>query len=122
MTATNNYASSRRIARNKRPAFFDNAETDLLMSMIVALAGEVSVLRDRLDSHERLSAEQGGFGPADVNAYRPDTETMAQRNAARAAYLRRVMRRALDEVAESDGGNEAAAGEALVDMLTQGVK
>jgi hypothetical protein len=110
-----------RPARHKRPQFFDSPETDMLLSMIIDLAGEVSVLRDRLDTHERLSAASGGFGPADVDSYRADAAAAAQRDSARAGYLRRVLRRPLQcATTDSESGN-ARDQEALVEMLTEGV-
>lgn len=97
MTTTNKAVIQRRVVKDKTPRFFDSPETDMLMSIVLALAGELSVLRERLDTHERLSLAQGGFGPAEVNRYKPDAGAAAQRSAARNKYLKRVLREALNE-------------------------
>ena len=39
-----------------------------MLSMLMGLAGEVSVMRDRLDTVERLAEEKGVFGQADIEA------------------------------------------------------
>lgn len=110
-----------RPARHKRPQFFDSPETEMLLSMIIDLAGEVSVLRDRLDTHERLNSASGGFGPDDVDGYRADAAAAEQRDSARASYLRRVLRRPLQQAQANGENSNARAQEALVELLTEGV-
>ena len=39
-----------RKAKGERPFFFDNPDVDKLLAMLMGLAGEVSVMRDRLDT------------------------------------------------------------------------
>ncbi len=60
--------------------------------MILALATEVSALRERLDTHERLAA--GGRLPeaAAVEAFTPDETVDAARAAARRSLIERVTR------------------------------
>ena len=43
-----------RTVRGKRPQFFDLPGLDEALSMIMVLAEELAVLRDRLDTVERL--------------------------------------------------------------------
>ena len=52
-------AQLKRKAKGQRPTFFDNPDTDKLVSMLMGLAGEVSVMRDRMDTVERLLGEKG---------------------------------------------------------------
>ena len=47
-------AQLKRKAKGQRPTFFDDPDTDKLVSMLMGLAGEVSVMRDRMDTIERL--------------------------------------------------------------------
>ena len=42
--------------------------------MIMELSSEVSVMRDRLDTHERLSARKGLYTEDDVESFRPSEE------------------------------------------------
>jgi hypothetical protein len=48
-----------RYSRGKRPQFYSTAGMDDAMSMIIVLAQELSVLRDRVDAIERVSAARG---------------------------------------------------------------
>ena len=49
----------KRDARGKRPQFYQDPAIDQMMSMIMVLAGEVSVLADQLDSTQRVLANHG---------------------------------------------------------------
>lgn len=89
--------------KGQTPQFFSTGDTDMLLAMVVALAGEVAVLRDRLDSHEQLSARQGGYSGADVDAFLPEPELASERNTARQEYLRRVLAPALERARQDRG-------------------
>ena len=67
--------------------------------MIMALTGEISVLRERLDTHERLAAEKGVFSGEQVNAYVPDPDTEEERAQGRQALLQGVVSVLNEEVA-----------------------
>ena len=43
-------------ANGKRPYFFDNPDIDRLIAIVLAMAGELAVARERLDTVERLLA------------------------------------------------------------------
>jgi hypothetical protein len=60
--------------------------------MILALATEVSALRERLDTHERLAAAGRSPDPAAVEAYTPDEAVEAARAAARRALIEHITR------------------------------
>lgn len=81
-----------KVAKGKRPQYFSDPATDKLLNMVLTLAGELSVARDRLDALERLLDEQGVLAQASVDAYKPDAPAAEQRKERRAAYLERVMR------------------------------
>jgi hypothetical protein len=66
---------------------------DTLLSMVMSLLGEVSVLRDRLDAQGRLLEAAGiKAGPAAIDGYIPDEAALAERLAARERMLEHVMR------------------------------
>ncbi len=44
----------------------------MLFAMLTALLGKVSVIRERLDTHERLLEKAGLFGKDAVDAWLPD--------------------------------------------------
>ncbi len=82
----------KRRAKGARPYFFDDPTSDKLLSIVMALAGEVSVLHDRLDSALRLLEERGTLPPDAVEGYRPDQAVRAERDAWREEFLQRVLR------------------------------
>jgi hypothetical protein len=81
-----------RQTRGKRPHFFSSAEIDQLMTFLVELTTEVGVLRERLDTVERLLERDGKVTRASIEAYQPDAGADAERIAWRDAYLKRVLR------------------------------
>ena len=81
-----------------RPGYFDGADVDRVMAVLLALTSEVAALRERVDSHERL-ATRGVTATVDaVEAYMPDPATEVQREAWRDAYLRRLFRVITEDV------------------------
>ena len=79
-------------AKGKRPIYFENPETDKLLAMVLALAEEVSVLRDRLDTVERLAQAKGLLSQAEIEAYQPDPQATVEREQQRSAYIARILR------------------------------
>ncbi|MBW4636045.1 MAG: hypothetical protein KME30_30430 [Iphinoe sp. HA4291-MV1] len=79
-------------AKGKRPVYFDDPQTDKLLAIVMALIGEVSVLRERLDTTERLLEAKGILSIADVEAYHPDNTVVNEREQWRAEYIARVLR------------------------------
>lgn len=79
-------------AKGRRPAYFEDPATDRLLSIVMALVGEVSVLRERQDTVERLLETTGAITRADIEAYEPDAAAGLERGAASRAYIMRVMR------------------------------
>lgn len=81
-----------RKAKGKRPVYFDDPDNDKLLAIVMALAGEVSVLRDRLDTVERIARTRGMLVDGEVDSYAPSAEVAEQRDAWRAEYLDRLLR------------------------------
>ena len=81
-----------RVAKGKRPQFFDDPAIDQMMTFIIELSAEVSVVYDRLDTVERLLDSKGMVSRADIEAYRAPEAVEAERMARRDAYLKRVFR------------------------------
>jgi hypothetical protein len=63
-----------------------------------ALVGEVSVLRERMDTVERLLEAKGTISRADIDAWQPDRAEGEERGIATRAYIARVMRGFQQEV------------------------
>ena len=81
-----------RHARGKRPHFFDDPAVDQLMSVVLGLAGELSVLCDQVDSIRRLMDEKGTLTREELENYQPDEAAERERQARREAYLQRLFR------------------------------
>jgi hypothetical protein len=85
-------AASVRRAKGKRPDYFDDPATDRLMSIVLALVAEVSVLRQRHDTVERLLEANGTLRREDIESYAPDRDSARERGLETRAYIARVMR------------------------------
>jgi hypothetical protein len=75
----------------KHPHFFDDANIDRLMTMVMNLAAEVSVLRERLDTHEQVAASKKLFTPTDIESFDPSDEVREARDAWRNRFLDRLL-------------------------------
>jgi hypothetical protein len=92
----------------RRPRYLADRDLDRMMIMLVTLMGEVSTLRDRLDTHEAL-ADSGKPGKtSEVEAYEVDDQRHARREEMRMAMVRRVFRVLTEELegGKSVGGPE----------------
>ena len=106
--------------KGKRPYFFDCKESERVMAITMAVAQELSVMRSRLDTVERLLEDSGTFTRADIENFVPGEQEAAERGAWTQEYLARILRvvqqdiEALDvndEPSSEDVGNELAGGD-----------
>tara|TARA_B100000686_G_scaffold336359_1_gene406135 strand:+ start:47 stop:613 length:567 start_codon:yes stop_codon:yes gene_type:complete len=98
-----------RTAKGRRPYFFDDPNIDKLLAMIMALAGEVSVMRERLDTHERLATKKKFASHQAIEDYDPDNIAEAFRSQWRSEFIARVLRIVqveLDQISREDGDKE----------------
>jgi hypothetical protein len=79
-------------AKGKRPVYFEDSQVDKLLVIVMALTGEVSVLRERLDTLERLLETKGILSISEIEAYQPDDLVAKEREQWRADYIARVLR------------------------------
>ncbi|MEQ8264007.1 hypothetical protein [Pseudohaliea sp.] len=78
-------------ARGERPQYLD-AEVEKVLSITMALAGEVAVMRERIDSIERLLEKAAVITREDVGNYVPTAKEHAEREAWREGFLDVVLR------------------------------
>jgi hypothetical protein len=78
-------------SKGKRPVYLDSPEIDKLLTITLALAGEVSVLRERLDTMERLLEAKGIISQDAIATYQPDLELTKERETWRSEYLARIL-------------------------------
>jgi len=79
-------------ARGKRPAFLELPESDRLLSMLMALASDVAVMRERLDTVERLLDTKGVVTRADIEGFKPDRNAAYERGLLHRELVARLMR------------------------------
>jgi hypothetical protein len=79
-------------ARGERPQYFADPAIDKTLAITLALAGEVAVLRDRLDSIERLLEAGQPLSRSAVDNFQPSAEVRAERDRWRDGFLDNVLR------------------------------
>lgn len=85
-------------AKGGRPQFFDEPAVDRLYSVVLSLTAELSAVRERLDTVERLLDSKGTVSREDIENYLPDKTAGDERGIATKAYISRVMRGFQQEV------------------------
>jgi len=91
-----------RTSKGTRPGFFDDPAIDQLFAIVTALAGEVSVAFDRIDTLEQVLGRQGTLQPQSLESYRPSPDVIDARMRKREELLQRVF-----AVFESAGSRRA---------------
>ncbi len=81
-----------------RPTYFDDTDTDRVMTVLLALVSEVASIRERLDSHERLGAAGELPSPEAVENFLPDATIEQLRETWRDGYIRRLFRVLMEDV------------------------
>ncbi|MFZ9478479.1 MAG: hypothetical protein ACO29T_06200 [Steroidobacteraceae bacterium] len=79
-------------AKGHRPQVFDDPAVDQLYAAYVALATELSVAFDRIDTLERLLEGQQGLSREAIRNYQPDESVNAERQQHRADLAERLLR------------------------------
>lgn len=88
-------------AKGKRPDFFPQPGIDQAISMIMVLAGEVCMLRDRMDAQERVAKANGLDLAAGIEALELDEAALETREAYRQDFLERLFYLARKEASEA---------------------
>jgi hypothetical protein len=55
--------------RAKRPVYFNDPECDKLLAIVMAVAGELAVVRERLDTLERIASARGLLSLVDIEQF-----------------------------------------------------
>ncbi len=83
------------------PVYFEQENIDRLMRMVMTLATEVAVLRERIDTHEQVAGAKKLFSAADIEAFEPNAETAAARDAWRTRFIDRMLKLMSEEMEEA---------------------
>ncbi|WP_260928470.1 hypothetical protein [Novosphingobium sp. 9] len=108
-----------RHARGKRPEFYDTPGLDEAMSMILVLANEISVMRDRLDSAERVAKINGLDLAAGIETLQLDQAALEEREARRQDFLRRLYYVQLKDAAEAAAAETREGYSATITEIAQ---
>ena len=81
-----------RLSKGKRPTFFEDQSVDHLMTMILELSTELSVVYSRVDTLERVLQDAKLIDRAKLEAYQPDEKAEAERAEWRTLFLDRLFR------------------------------
>ena len=109
-----------RNVRGKRPEFFETPGVDEAMSMIMVLAQEFSVLRDRLDSAEIVAARHGIPLAQEIESLVLDEAALKAREAARQGFYERLFYLAAQRRAELEQKQTAEGFRKTIDDIGQG--
>jgi hypothetical protein len=92
-------------ARGKRPWFLEDQDAERVLNIVMALAQEVSVVRQRLDTVERLLETQGVVTKADIEGFTPSKQEAEERGAWNQEFIARILRivQQENEAVERDG-------------------
>ena len=85
-------------SKGGRPYFLDSPETERVMNIAMAVAAEVAVVHERMDTIERLLEAKGILNRAEIEAYEPDDKAAEERQLWHARYAARILRIIQQEV------------------------
>jgi len=78
--------------KGRRPKYLGPESNDNLLSMILVLAEELSVTRERADTLERLLEKHGIIERSDIESYDPTPEAGLERQIRHADFATRLVR------------------------------
>jgi len=100
-----------RSAKGPSPHFFPGEPAaEQLLSMVLAIAAELSIIRERLDTAEQVAAGRGLDLRAEIERYQPTLADRERREAWRVQFLQHLLQGVTDEVAAAAAGAPPAAG------------
>lgn len=95
-------------ASGPRPYFLDNPDCDRLLSMLLAMAGQMTTLHERLDTLTRVLEANDLLKPGALEAFQPDAVVQAERLAWDEAFVRRLLRVLTYELETLKAGAQSA--------------
>jgi hypothetical protein len=80
----------KRTVKGRRPRFCEDPAVDRLHGLVMAMATEVAVLYERIDTMERVAHAKGVMLREELAAHAPDGAAQAEREAWRQRFLDRL--------------------------------
>jgi len=78
-------------SQRTKPAFIANPNMDQVVDVVLRLAMEISVLRDRMDIYEQLAEDNGFGGSEKIENFIADENLHAQQSARREKLVQRIL-------------------------------
>jgi uncharacterized Zn finger protein len=103
----------KRKAKGERPIFFADPSVDKVIAMVMGLAGEVAVMRDRLDTLERLLAHAGVVSRSAIDDFKISSTVAVERAHWRESFLSEVLRVVEIELEAVASGDQAPYQDAI---------
>lgn len=97
-------------AVGKRPYFLD-PQVERVLAITMAMAQELAVVRQRLDTVERLLRAKDIFADAEVETFTPDVQAATERAMWNQEYVARILRIVQQENEAAALNGEVASGE-----------
>jgi len=85
-------------SKGGRPYFFDDPAVERVLNISMAIAAEVAVVRERMDTIERLLEAKGVLHQSEIEAFIPTDAQAEERQLWHARYAARIMRIIQQEV------------------------
>ncbi|MEO0981030.1 MAG: hypothetical protein AAFX03_00090 [Pseudomonadota bacterium] len=105
-------------AKGKRPWFLENPDVERLMNITLAMAQELAVTRERLDTIERLLERGEPVSKAAIEAYEPTKAEADERGAWMQEYLARIFRILQQDREAIERAAEASSEEVADELAT----
>ena len=79
-------------AKGKRPYFFEDPAIERVLNITMAVASEVAVLRERIDTIERLLEDNQSISKKEIDDFVPSKSAEEERMRWQAEYVARILR------------------------------
>lgn len=114
-------ALANRRAKGKRPQFLDDPAVERVLAITVAVATELAVLRERVDTIERLLEKNGSLKREDIEQFR-DPEAHVERSQWQKEYVARIFRILQQDREALDDSQDNPAPESIAAELAGGAR
>lgn len=95
--------------KGKRPYFLKDPDVERVLAVTMAMAQELAVMRERLDTVERVLEEKGTLTQTDIETYVPPKPIAEERGAWTQEYLARILRIYQQEIEGLDNPDELSS-------------
>lgn len=109
-----------RTVRGKRPGFFETPGVDDAISMVLILAQEIAVLRERLDSAERVAVKHGIPLAEEIEALPLDEDLLKSREQWRQDFYDRLFYLAKQRRSELEQKHSKESYDDVLDKVARG--